>query len=54
MSIRLMIVGLALVVVGLLNLGGFGKITATAGAVALIGGAITWLLARRKSPTTRR
>jgi hypothetical protein len=46
-AIRLALVGVVLIVVGVLNLGGIGPITAVAGAVALVASGVTWGVTRR-------
>ncbi|MEU0388444.1 hypothetical protein [Streptomyces chartreusis] len=51
---RLAIVGVVLVVVGPLNLTGYGTITTAAGAVALLGAAVTWALTRRRTSKSSR
>jgi hypothetical protein len=51
MAIRLAVIGAALVVGGLINVSGFGKIAVPLGAVALLTGAILWLVRDRNSST---
>lgn len=52
MVVRLAVVGAVLVVGGLINLGGFGKITVPLGAVVLVASGVLWLMRNRKA--TRR
>ncbi|MEN3270211.1 MAG: hypothetical protein V7646_7105 [Pseudonocardia sp.] len=53
MVIRLAVIGAVLVVGGLINVSGFGKITVPLGVVALLGSGILWLV-RNRNPSTRR
>jgi hypothetical protein len=46
-------IGAVLVVGGLINIGGLGKITVPLGVVALLGSGILWLV-RNRNPSTRR
>lgn len=48
MAVRLALAGVVLIVVGVLNLGGFGVVTTVAGAVALVAAGVTWTAARRR------
>ncbi|WP_329244441.1 hypothetical protein OG417_47820 [Actinoallomurus sp. NBC_01490] len=49
MAIRLALAGVVLIVVGVLDLGGIGPITAVAGAVALVAAGVVWSTTRRKA-----
>ncbi|WP_165945841.1 hypothetical protein [Micromonospora sp. KC606] len=53
MIIRLAAIGAALVAGGLINVGGFGKITVPLGVVVLLSSGILWLVRRRGSSTRR-
>ena len=50
---RLAVIGAALVVGGLINVTGFGKITVPLGVVALLGSGVLWLVHNRNSSTRR-
>jgi hypothetical protein len=54
MPIRLAIVGASLVIMGLLNLGGYGTITIVIGACTLLAAAITWAVTRRRPDSSTR
>jgi drug/metabolite transporter (DMT)-like permease len=54
MSVRLAIFGAALVILGLVNIGGHGTITLLAGVGALLAAAIAWAVTRRSNSSTRR
>lgn len=53
MVFRLAVVGAVLVVGGLINIGGFGRITVPLGVVALLASAILWFTRGRNSSTRR-
>ena len=51
---RLAIVGAVLVIVGPLNLTGYGTITTVAGVVALLGAGVAWAVNRRRTSKSSR
>jgi hypothetical protein len=53
MVMRLAVIGAVLVVGGLINVGGFGKITVPLGVVALLSSGILSLMRNRNSSTRR-
>ena len=53
MDIRLAVIGAVLVVGGLINVGGLGRITVPLGVVALLGSGVLWLVRNRNSSTRR-
>ena len=53
MVVRLAVIGAVLVVGGLINIGGFGKVTVPLGVVVLLSSGILWLMRSRNSSTRR-
>jgi drug/metabolite transporter (DMT)-like permease len=51
---RLAIVGVALVVLGRLNLTGYGNVTSVIGVVVLLGAACAWAVTRHRAPRNTR
>lgn len=49
MAIRLALVGVVLIVVGVIDLGGYRLITASLGVLALAASGIAWMTARRRT-----
>ncbi|WP_329246147.1 hypothetical protein OG417_51115 [Actinoallomurus sp. NBC_01490] len=47
MAVRLALAGVALIVVGVLNLGGIGWITTAVGAIALVASGVAWVTGRK-------
>ncbi|MFB9831791.1 hypothetical protein [Actinoallomurus acaciae] len=49
MAIRLALAGVLLIVVGVIDLGGYRLITVSLGVLALVASGIAWMTARRRT-----
>lgn len=53
MAVRLALLGVALIVLGVVNVGGYGVITTAVGAAALVGAGVVWTVPRVRGRRTR-